>query len=165
MNTLDQLPKAIFAQQFNLKSKTNYLYYCMVIIVLVGSGVHYYKTGTFQPYYLIPAAYVLVDYVFFNLIEIDKYIKNRFTFQSSVIAIFTFLLYLGLNLFDILSDIKNGNYQSQYVVSFEKGYEEYSDHKFFMANSKYAFLLDNDTQEITVIPITGIKSMQTKKSR
>ena len=159
------LSRLILARQFNSEPKyQGYGLKVLVVLYVITFFLQYYYYKIFSPYFLIPIAFFSFHYIAFDLIKLDKYIKNKFAFQSGMLFIFCFFMYLGLDLASILYDIKNGNYQSQYVVYFEKEYEEYSDHKFFKANSKYVFLLNDDTQEIAVIPITGIKSMKTKKS-
>ena len=165
MGISDDLSRIISEGQLNLKTKnkTHWLKFITLSLAVVFC-VQYYYHEIFEPYLLFPFFFFSLYHIIFDFIKLDKYIENKIAFGPAVISIFGFILYLAVELSDILYEVKNGNYQSQYVVSFAEGYEVYSEHKFFMANSKYAFLLNDDTQEIAVIPITGIKSMQTKKS-
>ena len=162
----DDLSILILARQSNSEPKSQrYWFKVIAVLCFVAFLFQYYYNEIFLPYYLIPIAIPSFYYITFDIMKLDKYIKNKFTFRSGVLFIFCFLMYLGLDLVNILYDVKSGTYESRYVVSVEKEYEEYSDYKFFMANSKYVFLLNDETQEMAVIPITGIKSMQTKKSQ
>ena len=166
MGISDNLSKTIVEGPLDSKSENkNYWLPFLAFSGLIVFCVEYFYFVNFSPYNLIPIVFLSFYYITFDLIKLDKYIENKIAFGSAVISIFGFILYLAVELSDILYEVKNGDYQSQYVMSFAEGYEEYSDHKFFMANSKYAFLLDGETQEITVIPIIGIKSIQAKKSR
>ena len=116
----------------------------------------------FIPELLSPLAFVILISIFFTLLKRDKYVENRFIVRTVVISIFGFLAYIGTLIFGTLYEIKNENYKSPYTVFFTEEYKEYSDHAFFLANSKYAFFLNKKTKETIVIPKTGIKAIQTK---
>ena len=118
---------------------------------------------SFTPELLSPLAFIILISIFFTLLKMDKYIENRFIFRTVVVSIVGFLAYLSMDMFGTLYEIKNENYKSPYTVSFTEEYKEYSDHAFFLANSKYAFFLNKETKETVVIPKTGIKAVQTKK--
>ena len=161
----DEFSKIISTNQHGIKPKNKILFLVFLAGLYVGIFFAKYKYyGTFSPTYFAVAILISFYYIAFKVLKIDKLIENKSVVRPVAFFVFSFLMYLGLNLFDILSDIKNGDYQSEYVILFAEGYEEYSDHKFFMANSKYAFLLDDKTKKAVVIPMSGIKAVQAKKS-
>ena len=120
---------------------------------------------SFTPELLSPLAFVILISIFFTLLKRDKYIENRFIVRTVVVSIFGFLAYMGTGILGTLYEIKNENYKSPYTVFFTEEYKEYSDHAFFLANSKYAFFLNKKTKETVVIPKTGIKAVHTKSER
>ena len=135
-------------------------------IMIVVYGTMFYVAlvyyDSFTPELLSPLAFVILISIFFTLLKRDKYIENRFIVRTVVVSIFGFLAYMGTGILGTLYEIKNENYKSPYTVFFTEEYKEYSDHAFFLANSKYAFFLNKKTKETVVIPKTGIKAIQTK---
>ena len=97
---------------------------------------------------------------FFN---IDKYIKNKLSFNAVTIAFIVFVTYVGVLLLDTIIKVEDGRYESPYIVSFQNEYIKYRGHDFFLANSQYIFLLNKKTKEIVVIPKIGIKAIHAKK--
>ena len=87
--------------------------------------------------------------IFFTLLKRDKYIENRFIVRTVVRFNFWFSgIIMGTLILGTLYEIKNENYKGPYDrIFYTEEYKEYSDHAFFLANSKYAFFINKKTKE------------------
>ena len=113
---------------------------------------------------LVPIVWFLAHIVIvFDFFNIDKYIKNKLSFNAVTMALISFATYAGVTLFDTVIKVKDGRYESPYILSFQKEYKEYLGHDLFLANSQYIFLLNKETKEIVVIPRVGVKAIHAKK--
>ena len=165
----DVFLKIITADQLDNKASFGEFWNSVLVIsgvLAVGYGISFYVElvhyDRFIPVLLSPLAFVILISIFLIFLKMDKYIENRFIFRTAVILIFSFLVYIGIDISDTLYKVKNDTYKNPYNISFTAEYEEYSDHAFFLANSKYVFLLNKETKELAVIPKTGIKAIRTK---
>lgn len=163
----DDLSSRLRAEQFNTEKTSNTPKYFIALIAFIPifSLVPILFIKRELPDNFLEHFYPLI---FFTLLyavyylPIWKYVENWFAVNVVVITIFVFLISLGWKIIEDLRDIKNGNYESSYTISFKKGYEEYSGHLFFAGNSNYVFLLNKENQEIAVVPKSAIKALHTK---
>ena len=161
---LDGLSEAIAAEQLDDKQKfMRFVLIALFLFFVTSFYVELTYNEKFTPMLLMLPALMVLGYILFDLLKIDKYIENGSTFIIVVFSFFIFLAYLSVDVSGTVYEIKSENYKSPYTVFFTEEYEEYSDHTFFLANSKYAFFLNKKTKETVVIPKTGIKAIQTKK--
>ncbi len=111
--------------------------------------------------YAVLVAFV-IDYIFIGVLKIQRYIKDGLLFRNSILFVALFFSYIFLDAADILYKVRNGSYKSAYIVVFKMEYNSYSSHDFLFSSSKYAFLLDQKTKEVTAIPKAGIKALRVR---
>lgn len=113
--------------------------------------------------YLYMPMFIGVLYFIFYKLPWD-YVKNAFTASIAVAILFVFLIHLTWGVRNDIGDIRNGEYESPYTISFEDDYKQYSKHIFLLSNSNYVFLVDEESKEISVIPKSGVKAIFSKRN-
>ena len=113
-------------------------------------------------YLYIPMFIGVMYFIFYKLPW--GYVKNAFTASLAVAMLFIFLIHLTWGVRNDIRDIRNGEYESPYTISFEDDYKQYSKHIFLLSNSNYVFLVDEESKEISVIPKSGVKAIFSKRN-
>ena len=158
------------AQQFNIVDQSSNRFsrflIAIVIIPILGLVLQLVINQELPEntlHYLYTPMFIGVLYFIFYKVPWG-YMKNPYATSITIAILFTLLTNLIWGVRNDIRDIRNGEYESPYIISFEDDYKQYSKHIFLLSNSNYVFLVDEESKEISVIPKSGVKAIFSKRN-
>lgn len=132
-----------------------------VLISSIFAVVSSYVTRTVNPSHFV-VQFVCVTLYFIQNGSVWKYIKNPTFPQAILISLVYITVHIGLDVNKNVKKLKEGSYQSEYILKFKKGYEKYTGDKYITGNSNFIFLWSG--KYVVILPRNSVLEYQENNS-
>lgn len=140
--------------------KVNNLY--IVFILLIVYSITQYFLLEKIDYISIQIIFFIVIWTVINKLPIWDYIANTKKVSFLLISILLFFSSVIVQSQLKIQKIENGEYKSNYVMSFTNEYKKFETMELLTINSNYLFLLDDTKRQVVILPKKAIVSIAIK---